>query len=208
VSEVPFSNADQATLKSKETRKQIVDAAAHLLSVQGMAATRLVDVVEYTQMQPAVTYYHFTSFGKLVEEVLYTGITEMRSNLEKRLDALPPDTSPMDRLMVAVETHLRRELELSDYGRAWVLNSAHIPGGMTRRLKKEEAAYGRIWRDLFNDAVAGAAIAPGLDVRMARRLMLGAMNSATEWWDPRRGSVDTLVATTQLLIRSCLTPST
>jgi TetR/AcrR family transcriptional regulator, cholesterol catabolism regulator len=207
MSEVPFSNADSATLKSEETRKQIVDAAAHLLSVQGMAATRLIDVVEYTQMQPAVTYYHFASFGDLVEEVLYCGITEMRNHVEKRLDALPPDTPPVDRLMVAVETHLRRELELSDYGSAWIRNAGHIPGGMSRRLKKEEAAYGRIWRNLFNDAIAGGAIAPGLDVWMARRLMLGAMNSATEWWDPRRGSVDTLVATTQLLIRSCLPSS-
>jgi TetR/AcrR family transcriptional regulator, cholesterol catabolism regulator len=207
MSEVPFSNADQATLKSEETRRQIVDAAAHLLNVRGISGTRLVDVVEYTQMQPAVTYYHFESFRKLVEEVLYTGITEMRSHLEKALEALPPDTSPVDRLMVAVETHMRRELELSDYGRAWTLNYAHIPGGMTRRLKTEEAAYGRIWRNLFNDAIAGGKIAPGVDVRMARRLMLGAMNSATEWWDPRRGSLDTLVTTTQLLIRSCL-PST
>ena len=140
MSEVPFSNADSATLKSEETRKQIVDAAAHLLSVQGMAATRLIDVVEYTQMQPAVTYYHFASFGDLVEEVLYCGITEMRNHVEKRLDALPPDTPPVDRLMVAVETHLRRELELSDYGSAWIRNAGHIPGGMTRRLKKEEAA--------------------------------------------------------------------
>ena len=79
---------------------------------------------------------------------------------------------------------------------------------MIRRLKKDEAAYGRIWRRLFNDAIAGGAIAPGFDVRMARMLMLGAMNSATEWWDPCRGSVDTLVATTQLLIRSCLPSST
>jgi TetR/AcrR family transcriptional regulator, cholesterol catabolism regulator len=208
MSEVPFSNADQATLKSDETRKQIVDAAAHLLSVRGIAATRLTDVVEYTEMQPAVTYYHFESFGKLLEEVLYIGITQMRGHLEKTLDALPPDTSPVDRLMVAVETHLRRSLEISDYGRAWILNAAHIPGGMARRLRKEEAAYGQIWRNLFNDAIAGGTIAPGLDVRMARRLMLGAMNSATGWWDPRLGSVDTLVTTTQLLIRSCLQSST
>jgi AcrR family transcriptional regulator len=208
MSEVPFSNADQATLKSPETRKQIVDAAAHLLNVRGIAATKLTDVVEHTQMQPAVTYYHFDSFKDLLEEVLYTGITEMRSNLEKVLEALPPDTSPVDRLMVAVDTHIRRELELSDYGRAWTLNFAHIPGGMTRRLKTEEAAYGRIWRDLFNNAIAGGRIAPGVDVRMARRLMLGAMNSATEWFDPRRGSLDTLVTTTQQLIRSCLPSST
>lgn len=204
MSEVPFSNADQATLKSERTREQIVDAAAHLLSERGIAATRLVDVVEYTQMQPAVTYYHFTSFAELIEEVLYRGITEMRRHLEKTLEALPPDTSPVDRLMAAVEAHIRRELELSDYGVAWTRNSGQLPGGTTRRLKREEAAFGRIWRDLFNDAFAGVATSPGFDARMARRLILGAMNSATEWWDPRRGSVEALVGTTKCLIRGCL----
>ena len=164
-------------------------------------------MVEYTQMQPAVVYYHFPSFADVVEEVLYCGITEMRNHLQQALDALPPDTSPVDRLMVGIETHLRCELELSDYGSAWIRNAGHIPGGMTRRLKRGEADYGRIWRSLFNDAIADGKTAPGFDVRMARMLMLGAMNSATEWWDSRRGSVDTLVATTQQLIRSCL-PST
>jgi TetR/AcrR family transcriptional regulator, cholesterol catabolism regulator len=117
---------------------------------------------------------------------------------------LPPDAAPMDRLMVAVETHLRRELELSDYCTAWIRNSGQIPGGLSMRLKMEQAAYGRIWRSLFEDAIAGGEIPPEFDVRTARMLMLGAMNWAVEWWDPRRGSIDALVATTQLLIRSGL----
>lgn len=187
---------------------EIVDAAAHLLSIKAFAAVRLTDVVEYTQMQPAVVYYHFSSFRDLVDEVLYCGISEMRNHLQKALDALPPDTAPVDRLMVAVETHLRRELELSDYGRAWIRNSGQLPRGLSRRLQKQEAAYGRTWRSLFDDAVASGEIAPGFDVRITRKLMIGAMNSAVEWWDRRHGSVDTLVATVQLLIRSCLQSNT
>lgn len=204
MSEVPFSRADRATLQSEETRTQLIDAAAHLLSVKGFAATRLTDVVEYTQMQPAVIYYHFSSFADVVEEVLYRGIVEMRLALESTLNALPADTSPVDRLMVAVETHVRRELELSDYCTAWIRNSGQIPGGLNRRLKKEQARYGKTWAEIFEAAVFDGNAPADFDLRMGRMLMLGALNWAVSWWDPRRGSVDGLVATAQYLIRSGL----
>ena len=55
----------------------------------------------------------------------------MRNQLEKTLHGLPPTRAPMDRLMVVVETHLRRELELSDYCTAWIRNSGQIPGGLS-----------------------------------------------------------------------------
>jgi TetR/AcrR family transcriptional regulator, cholesterol catabolism regulator len=189
---------------SRKKRTEIVDTAAHLLSIKGFAATRLTDVVEHTQMQPAVIYYHFSSFADVVEEVLYRGILEMRIDLEATLQALPPNTSPVDRLMAAVETHLRRELELSDYCTAWIRNSGQIPGELNRRLKKAQATYGRIWADVFEAAVGRGDAPPGFDLRMGRMLMLGSLNWATSWWDPSRGSVDTLVATAQHLIRSGL----
>jgi hypothetical protein len=35
-------------------------------------------------------------------------------------------------------------------------------------------------------------------------LVMGALNWAAEWWDPRRGSVDAIVANAQLLVRNGL----
>ena len=35
-------------------------------------------------------------------------------------------------------------------------------------------------------------------------LVLGALNWAAEWWDPHRGSLDTLVRTAQSLVRGGL----
>ncbi len=128
----------------------------------------------------------------------------MRNHLQEALDALPPDTSPMDRLMVAVEAHLRHELELSDYTTASIRNSGPIPDRLSTRQKKEEVAYGRIWHGLFDDAIADSEINPDLDARVARMLVMGALNWAAEWWDARRGSVDAIVANAQLLVRNGL----
>lgn len=120
------------------------------------------------------------SDADLIEEVMYCGISDMRKHLQKTVDALPPETAPMDRIMVAVEAHLRHELELCDYTTASIRNSGQIPKRLSTRQKKEEAAYGRIWRSLFADAIADGQVNPELDARLARLLVMGALNWAAE----------------------------
>jgi AcrR family transcriptional regulator len=177
-----------------------------VLSVKGFAGTRLTDVAEYAEIQAPAIYYYFPSREDLIEEVMYCGISDMRNHLQKTLDELPSHTAPMDRIMVAVEAHLRHELQLSDYTTASIRNSGQIPERLSTRQKKEEAAYGRIWRGLLADAIADGEINPEFDARLARLLVMGALNWAAEWWEPRRGSVDAIVANAQLLVRNGLAP--
>lgn len=203
--EASQSAADKET-KSARTRARILDAAAQVLSVKGYAGTRLSDVAEYAELQAPAIYYYFSSRDDLIEEVMYAGIADMRRHLQSTLDALAPETSPMERILVAVEAHLRHELELSDYTTASIRNSGQIPEPLRTRQRKEETAYGRIWRTLFDDAVADGEIRPDLDVRHAQLLVIGALNWAAEWFDPRRSSVDTIVRNAQVLVRNGLSP--
>lgn len=199
---------DVADSKSQRTRTRILDAAAHVLSVKGFAGTRLTDVAEYADLQAPAIYYYFPSREDLIEEVMYCGISDMREHLQKVLDALPAGTPAIDKIMAAVEAHLRHELELSDYTTASIRNSGQVPEHLRTRQKKEEAAYGRIWQALFTDAVADGDIRSDLDARMARLLVMGALNWAAEWWDAKRDSVDAIVANAHILVRSGLTPDT
>ena len=193
--------------KSQRTRQRILDAAAHVLSVKGFAGTRLSDVAEYAQLQAPAIYYYFSSREDLIEEVMFCGISDMRRHLQETLDALPDGTPPLDRIMVAVEAHLRHELELSDYATASIRNSGQIPDHLRSRERKESAAYGRIWQRLFDDAAADGEMRADLDPRVVQGLVLGALNWAAEWWDPRRGSLDSIVANAQGLVRSGISPS-
>ncbi|OBF16382.1 TetR family transcriptional regulator [Mycobacterium sp. ACS4331] len=185
----------------------MLDAAAHVLSVKGFAGTRLTDVAEYAELQAPAIYYYFPSREDLIEEVMYCGIMDMREHLQTTLDALPPDTSSMDRIMAGVEAHLRHELELSDYTTASIRNSGQVPDHLRTRQKKEEAAYGRIWQHLFADAITDGAIRADLDPRMARLLVMGALNWTAEWWDPRQESVEDVVSNAQILVRNGLSPA-
>src|ERR1700676_3971408 len=95
--------------KSARTRARILDAAAYVLSIKGYAGTRLSDVAEYAEIQAPAIYYYFGSRDDLIEEVMFCGIADMRKHLLEVLDALPRESSPLDRIMAAVEAHLRHE---------------------------------------------------------------------------------------------------
>ena len=85
-------------------------------------------------------------------------------------------------------------------------HQSETPGQLPERLRarqlKEEAAYGRIWRRLFDEAGADGQLRRDLDPRHAQLLVLGALNWSAEWFDPRRSSVDTIVSNAQVLVRN------
>jgi TetR/AcrR family transcriptional regulator, cholesterol catabolism regulator len=198
----------EADSKSARTRARILDAAAHVLSAKGFAGTRLSDVAEHAEIQAPAIYYYFASREELIEEVMYCGVAELRKHVQEALNKLPPETSPLDRIMTAVEAHLRHELEISDYATASIRNSGQIPQRLRARQLKEETSYGRLWRRLFDNAQAEGQIPADLDPRYAQLLVLGALNWAAEWRDPRRDSVDSIVVNAQSLVRHGLCPRT
>lgn len=196
-------DGDTATLDSKSalTRSRILDAAAQILSTRGYAGLRLVDVASVAELQAPAIYYYFPSRDDLVEEVMWAGIADMRKHVAKVLDDLPDGTLPLERLLAAAEAHLLHELELSDYTTASIRNAGQIPLKIRKRQIREEEQYGDMWRKLINDIAREGSLRPELDLYIAQMLVLGALNWAVEWWNPRRGSVEAVVATAQSMIR-------
>src|SRR5947199_8731391 len=95
--------ADEPESKSARTRARILDAAAHVLSLKGYSGTRLSDVAEYAEIQAPAIYYYFPSREDLIEEVMWSGVAELRKPLEELLDEVPSETEPTDRIPVAVD---------------------------------------------------------------------------------------------------------
>jgi TetR/AcrR family transcriptional regulator, cholesterol catabolism regulator len=198
--------SDETDSKSARTRVRILDAAAHVLSVKGYAGTRLSDVAEYAEIQAPAIYYYFPSREDLIEEVMFSGIADMRKHLLEVLAALPPESAPLDRIMAAVDAHLRHELELSDYTTASIRNSGQVPERLRTRQLKEEVGYNAIWSQLFDDAAAEGQLRSDLDPRMVQALVVGSLNWTVEWWNPRRSSLELIVKNAQSLVRRGLSP--
>ncbi len=191
----------RATTKASRTRARILDAAAKALSERGYAGLRLSDVAEAAELQTPAIYYHFASREDLIEEVMWVGLADMREHLGSVLAALPADATPVERILAAVEAHLRHELEISDYTTAAIRNAGQIPPELRVRAEKEENRYGRLWRDLMAAAEIAGVLRPELDPHVARMLVVGALNWTAEWWNPRRTSIDLVVDNAQNLVR-------
>jgi AcrR family transcriptional regulator len=190
--------------KYARTRSRILDAAAYVLSRRGYAGTRLSDVAQRASIQTPAIYYYFASRDDLIEEVMASGLADMREHLAATLAALAPGTPPLDKILVAAETHLRHELELSDYTTASIRNHGQVPSELRKRGDQEAERYGALWRELFDEATRAGQLRPDLDPRMAQLLVLGALNWTAEWWDPGRTSLDAIVDIAQKLIRGGL----
>ncbi|WAJ43271.1 TetR/AcrR family transcriptional regulator [Mycobacterium sp. Aquia_216] len=198
------ASANSVESKSALTRRRILDAAAHVLSAKGYAGLRLNDVAAQADLQAPAIYYYYPSRDDLIEEVMWAGIADMREHVIAMLDDLPGGASALDRLLAAVEAHLRHELEISDYTTAAIRNAGQVPQAIRKRQLLEEQRYGEVWRRLINDMARSGALRADLDLYLAQMLVLGALNWAVEWWDPRRGSLDTVVANAQSFVRHAL----
>jgi TetR/AcrR family transcriptional regulator, cholesterol catabolism regulator len=199
------SDEEVAESKSALTRARILDAAARVLSAKGYAGLRLTDVAAAAEIQAPAIYYYYASRDDLIEEVMWTGIADMREHVVAALGGLPDGTPSLDRLLVAAEAHLRHALEISDYTTASIRNAGQVPLSIRKRQIMEEERYGEVWRKLINDLAREGRIRQELDLYIAQMLVLGALNWAVEWWNPRRGSVETVVANAQSFIRNGLT---
>jgi TetR/AcrR family transcriptional regulator, cholesterol catabolism regulator len=187
--------------KSALTRARILDAAAHVLSATGYAGLRLTDVAAQAEIQAPAIYYYYASRDELIEEVMWAGIADMREHVVAALSELPDGTPPLERLLAAAEAHLRHALEISDYTTASIRNAGQVPLSIRKRQIVEEERYGEVWRRLINDLAREGRLRPELDLYIAQMLVLGALNWAVEWWDPRRGSLEAVVANAQSFIR-------
>jgi AcrR family transcriptional regulator len=187
--------------KSALTRARISDAAARVLSATGYAGLRLTDVAAEAEIQAPAIYYYYASRDELIEEVMWVGIADMREHVAAALSELPDGASPLERLLVAADAHLRHALEISDYTTASIRNAGQVPLSIRKRQILEEERYGEVWRRLINELAREGRLRPELDLYIAQMLVLGALNWAVEWWNPRRGSVEAVVDNAQSFIR-------
>jgi AcrR family transcriptional regulator len=187
--------------KSERTRERLLEAAATTLSRLGYAGTRLTDVGEEAGVQAPAIYYYWASREQLIEEVVTVGTIRLREFVKAALDAAPPDATALDRLDIAIDAHLRQLMSASAFAHAVIRNVNQLPEAIRSRQIIEERAYARIWRDLFREAVANGELREGLDPDLAQLLIIGILNWATEWWTPKRGTLDEVIVNAQSIVR-------
>ncbi len=179
--------------KSERTRQRILDAAARTFRDKGYAGTTLNDIAVAALLRAGSIYYHFDSKEKLLEEVLDIGIARVSAAVKRAIDALPPDTSPTERIRTGIEAHLRSLLCHGEYTSASFRIFGQAPRDVRSRVLSRRRAYADYWRELLQMARAAGAVDPRRDLGLSRMLLFGALNWSVEWYDPEKGSLDDFV---------------
>ena len=179
---------DAVPRKADVTRQSILDAAAAVFRSHGYSGARLRDIAARIGMKAGSLYYHFESRETLIEAVMALGVRRTHEAVLARLRELAPDASHVDRLRAAAETHLVMILRQEDYTSATIKLIGQVPPAIRERQLARERSYGALWRRLLEAARDAGEIRRDLDLSVVRMALLGALNWATDWYQPGRTS--------------------
>ncbi len=178
--------------RSQQTRQKILDAAALWLNRKGLAMMSLQDLANEVGLQAASLYYYFPSKDALIEEVMHIGIEVVYRGVKDAVERLGPDASFRDKIRVAVKAHLSSLLAHGEYTSANIRNIPLASDALREKNLSIRRQYGEYWRSLFEAAQRAGEVAPNVDITLIRLLLIGAMNWSTEWFNPRKKSIDTI----------------
>jgi len=169
-------------------RQALLASAAKLFRRKGFAATTTRDIAAAAGMQSGSPFYHFKSKDALLYAVMEEG---MRSALDRqRAAAQVPgyaSLTPGAQLRVLVTVHFHVLLGPgSDFVPVMLYEARSLPPRQHKALGQLIAEYEALWLPVLNALHAtGELRAP---VRLARLLILGALNWSVQWFDAKKGA--------------------
>ena len=183
-------NETEPSPKSERTRQRILDAAARTFRNKGFTGTTLNDIAEAAALRAGSIYYHFDSKERLLEEVLDIGIARVAAAVREVIEALPPETSPTERIRHGIGVHIRSLLYHGEYTSAAFRIFWQAPPDSRARVLSRRRDYADYWRELLHAARAAGEIDPARDLSLVRMFLFGALNWSVEWYDPEKGPID------------------
>ncbi len=170
------------TPRVSATRLRILDAAARLFREKGFAGTTQRDIAAACDMKVGSLYYHFASKDDVLAEVLDLGILRVLEGVEAALAELGPDAEPLERFRVAITAHLDTLFHQGDYTSAHFRIWKVAPRDVQARNLVLRDRYEAVWVSLLEDMRDSGVLRAGVDLRVLRLFIFGAMNWTLDWY--------------------------
>lgn len=181
--------------KAEISRDKVLAAAVQVFSEKGYAGATMREVARVAGLSAGSLYYYFSSKELMMEAVINVSINNVSKTVLNAIAVQPPSASYAEKIKVAIKAHLRVILTsganavISRY--LWM----QIPDEMKRKHFIAQSAYEEFWLNLLSAAQKAGEIRGDLDVRLARTIILSAINSALDWYRPDGKSVDEIAET-------------
>jgi AcrR family transcriptional regulator len=194
----------------------LIAAAAKLFRAKGFAATTTRDIAQAVGMRSGSPFYHFEHKEALLEAVMQSGMERALASQKALLQALrdsllkseqeamktrwePADFSskiPPEAAHQTLAALIRHHFEVllgpaSDFIPVMLYEWRALPADAQARIKRLQTDYEADWLPVL--AALHAAGRLRGDVKLARLLMLGALNWSVQWYRVERsagGGVD------------------
>ena len=185
-------------------RGDLVRAAAQLFREKGFEGTTIRDIAGAVGMQSGSPFYHFANKHELLMAVMEEGL---RLGLERsRAVVEASGLTAVERFRRLVRAHYGILHEAgSDFIPVMLYDWRSLPAAYRRRIVELKDRYDALWQATLDALHAEGRL--GADARIARLMILGAINFSATWYRARpRGragvDLDTLAAeTTALFLR-------
>lgn len=163
--------------KTEKKKRDILKAATTILTEKGYQGTTVDEIAATLLMTKGSVYYYFENKQDLLYQCFVLLLNESISNINKVNDETLPYKEKLHRAMVVHITYVlgeKEEFDLLNKNDSFFTDEQldHI-----RALRNE-------YEQLFDQMIAGGIeekIFLKLDVKIARNLILGAMNWMIEW---------------------------
>jgi AcrR family transcriptional regulator len=174
-------------------RQQLLTAAARLFRDKGFDATSTRDIASAVGMHSGSPFYHFKSKDALLLAVMEAG---MRSALARQAEALqgaeaaaakPAASQAVLQLRRLIRAHFDTLLGPgNDFVPVMLYEHRSLNARQRSALAQLQVAYEAAWTPVLEALHASGHLrAP---IKLARLLILGALNWSVQWFDEKKGA--------------------
>lgn len=177
-----------ATIAKRQANRlpALLDAAAAHFAERGYHATTMRDIAQEAGVTPGAVYFHVPTKQALLLAVYAEGVDRIIGRFEKALEG---QLDPNIRLRRAIMAHLEAILDASAYARVIVRVLPEDIPEATNELKLQRERYESRLRSLL----AEVDLPAGRDPKLARLMLIGALNWTPVWYRKSAGSLDDIV---------------
>jgi TetR/AcrR family transcriptional regulator, cholesterol catabolism regulator len=187
----PPRRSRPVSARGRLREQQIVDAAAHIFSRQGYAATTIQEVADEVGILKGSLYHYMET----KEDLLYRIITEIHENALRNVTETGERSGPaVERLRHFLEAHIASFDANRDKISVFYSEYRHLEGERRTETFAKRAVYEDFVRGMVRDGQAEGSFCPDVDPGFAVRAMLTMANSVHMWFRPDGPSTITAVA--------------
>ncbi len=163
-------------------RSELTRQAARLFAEKGYHGTSIGDLAEAMGVQKGSLYAHIAS----KQDLLYETMAEGARAFHAGLDAIPDELRPVEKIRLALRSHLRVVADQLDVATVFVQEWRYLEGDRRDEILSERRRYEERIRGLFREGRELGELRSDLDDATAALLALSAANWAYTWLKPGR----------------------